>query len=79
MSIYNPQKIKKGEFVKSLKVLRNAVGELPKGTIFIVIGSYRGLDLIQYNRCNCCGIRLSISKVYGSDIKRLTQEEINQL
>jgi len=56
--------------VKSLKPLKNGWASLPEGKIFTVGSWSRGLSM-RSNPCECCGIRLSISRVSSNDVELL--------
>ncbi len=56
--------------VKSLKPLKNGWASLPEGKIFTVSSWSRGLSM-RSDPCECCGIRLSISRVSPNDVELL--------
>lgn len=56
--------------VKSLKPLKNGWASLPEGKVFTVGSWSRGLSM-RSDPCECCGVRLSISRVSPNDVELL--------
>ena len=69
-------RIQKGDQVKSLVALKTHQATFPAGTIFVVEKRYRGLWLVQRDRCPHCGIRLRIGGIEDWRLEKLPCSQV---
>lgn len=56
-----------GLIVQSYGRMKNGWADLPAGTLFRVESSHNGLTIVS-RPCECCDIKVSISKVHRMDV-----------
>ena len=59
--------------VRTLTTLANGLGSIPAGVTGIVTHYSRGLD-IKTDKCECCGLSMSISRVSEEQVELIDSE-----